>query len=122
MPKVCPVLKKDEAQICFDSKLTEMLLICGFLCYKVYIDSIFIGINYLLLQIGIYEDIRKSRQLTMHCDKDLSLGDLIKKGRYSLLHKGFLQMKGQQIAVMVKSINGKNIAANLSSVIIQIKL
>ena len=112
MPKVCSVLKKDEPQICIDSKLREMLLIYGFLCYKVYIDSIFTGINYLLLQIGIYEDIRKSRRLTMHCDKDLTLGDLIKKGRYSLLHKGVLQVKGQQIAVMIKSINGKNIAAN----------
>ena len=58
-------------------------------------------------QIGIYEEIRKSRKIKLYEDDDLTVGTLFKEGRYSLMYKGFLSEKEIKTAVLIKFIHSK---------------
>ena len=55
----------------------------------------------------VYEDIRKSKCITLHDEKDLIVGQLISEGRYCLHKKGTLQVQGCEVNVVVKLLRGK---------------
>ena len=55
----------------------------------------------------VYEDIRKSKCIALHDEKDLIIGHLISEGRYCLHKKGTLQIQGHEVNVMVKLLRGK---------------